>query len=392
MSIADGVDATKVSIFVTHRCNLRCRYCYNGNSFERTMSWETARRAVDFAFDYAESTRGISGDGGPLILSFFGGEPSLARDVVEPLVDYAREQSSRRGRKLRFSLPTNGTLLDDHWLDFLVANEFRIQVSLDGARQAQNATRCFADGRSSWPDVSRNLARLSATPLEVIVVSIVDPRNVRFLAEGFPVLRQLGVRHLYYVPNLSATWSEADWDVLDQGLAALASQWADCLRSDQDVRIDPFHAKVQSHIRQGVAPATRCSFGKRELAISPRGRLYPCDRIVKADDDDTLCLGDLERGLDREKLAALARSREQVQPECAACALRSRCTSQCGCNNYEQTGDASRISPALCRWERAVIAAFDQVANTLFAESCPAFLERFYAAPLERLVPLRTRP
>ena len=254
---------------------------------------------MDFAFDYAESTRGISGDGGPLILSFFGGEPSLARDVVEPLVDYAREQSSRRGRKLRFSLPTNGTLLDDDWLDFLVANEFRIQVSLDGARQAQDATRCFADGRSSWPDVSRNLARLSTTPLEVIVVSIVDPRNVRFLAEGVPVLRQLGVRHLYYVPNLSATWSEADWDVLDQGLAALASQWADCLRTDQDIRLDPFHAKVQSHIRQGGAPAARCSFGKRELAISPRGRLYPCDRIVKADDDDTLCLGDLERGLDR---------------------------------------------------------------------------------------------
>jgi uncharacterized protein len=316
----------------------------------------------------------------------------LVRDLIKQVVGYARLQSQRRGRALRFSLPTNATLLDEDWLDFLKANQFRIQVSMDGCRQAQDATRRFADGGSTWSEVWRNLERMLAAKLDVLVLSVVDPKNVRFLADSFLALRDLGARHVYFAPNLNTEWNETDWQTLDQVLASLAGHWADGLRSDHEIRLDPFHAKVLSHIRQGTMPIWRCSFGKQELAISPRGRIYPCDRVVKADDDDTLCLGHVDGGLDREKMAAIARSREQVQPECEACALRGRCTNQCGCSNYEQTGDVGRISPALCRWERAVIAATDAVANTLFAEAAPAFIRRFYAGGAERLVAIRPRP
>jgi uncharacterized protein len=383
MSIADWVDVTKVSLFLTHRCNLRCRYCYNGEPFDRNMSWATAKRAIDFAFEYVPS--------GLLVLSFFGGEPSLAQGLLEQAVAHARREAEARGRKLRFSLPTNGAALDDRLVEFLGANEFQIQVSIDGGREAHDANRVFADGRGSWASVSRNIERMIAANLPVHAVAVVDPKNVRFLASGFLALRNLGLRNIYFTPNLCAPWSAEDWDALDEGLAAVAGQWAECLRAGQEIRLDPFHVKVQAHVFQGARPEWRCSFGKRELAISPRGRIYPCDRIVKDDEDDTLCLGDLDRGLDHQKMAAIARGREQLQPECAACALRGRCTTQCGCNNYEQTGDPGRVSPALCRWERSVIAATDAVANHLFAEAAPAFIERFYPHSPERLVALRKR-
>lgn len=383
MSIADWVDVTKVSLFLTHRCNLRCRYCYNGEQFDRTMSWATAKRAVDFAFEYVPS--------GLLVLSFFGGEPMLARELLEQITAYARPEAERRGRQLCFSLPTNGTILDDRLVAFLTANEFQVQVSIDGSRDAQDANRVFADGRGTGTSVSRNIERLLAAKLPVHAVAVVDPKNVRFLASGFLALRSLGLRHIYFTPNLFSPWSDEDWDALDEGLAVVAAQWADCLRAGQEIRLDPFHVKVQAHVFQGARPEWRCSFGKRELAISPRGRIYPCDRLVKGDEDDTLCVGDLDHGLDYPKMAAVARSREQIQPECTACALRGRCTKQCGCNNYEQTGDPGRVSPALCRWERSVIAATDAVANVLFAESAPAFIERFYPHSPERLVALRKR-
>lgn len=383
MSIADWVDVTKVSLFLTHGCNLRCRYCYNGEPFARTMSWATARRAVDFAFAYVPT--------GLLVMSFFGGEPLLERELLERVVAYARAEAERRGRPLRFSLPTNGVLLDDRLLAFLAANEFQLQVSIDGGREAQDANRVFADGRGSWALVSRNIERMLASKLKVHAVAVVDPDNLRFLASGFLALRSLGLRHIYFTPNLLARWSAEDWDALDDGLAVVAGQWADCLRAGEELRLDPFHVKVQAHIFQGSRPEWRCSFGKRELAISPRGHIYPCDRIVKGDEDDTLCLGDLDRGVDHAKMAAIARSREQIQPECAACAIKGRCTRQCGCNNYEQTGAPGRVSPALCRWERSVIAATDAVANRLFAEAEPAFVERFYPHSPERLVALRKR-
>jgi uncharacterized protein len=383
MSIADWVDATKVSLFLTHRCNLRCRYCYNGEPFERAMSWETAKRAVDFAFEYVPS--------GLLVLSFFGGEPLLVRELVEQVAAYAGSEAERRRRKLRFSLPTNGAILDDRLLAFLTATDFQVQVSIDGGCEAQDANRVFADGRGTWTLVSQNVERMLAAKLPVHAVAVVDPKNVRFLASGFLALRRLGLRYIYFTPNLFAPWNDDDWKSLDEGLADVARQWADCLRAGEEIRLDPFHVKVQAHVFQGARPEWRCSFGRRELAVSPRGRIYPCDRIVKGDEDDTLCLGDLDHGLDYQKMAAIARSREQIQPECAGCALRNRCTRQCGCNNYEQTGDPGRVSPALCRWERAVIAATDTVANELFAEAAPIFIERFYPHSPEQLVALRRR-
>jgi uncharacterized protein len=383
MSLADWVDGTKVSIFLTHRCNLRCRYCYNSRQFDRAMSPLTARRAVDFAFAQAQS--------GFLVLSFFGGEPLLELELIEQTVAYARAESVRRGRTLRFSLPTNGTLLDERRLRLLADHRFRVQVSVDGGEQAQNANRRFANGRTTWPRVSANLVRMVAAGLDLHVVAVVDPGNVRTLAQSFTALRELGVGHIYLAPNLTVAWDEDAWLRLDESLAALAERWCACLRADEKVRLDPFHAKVQAHIGRGLAPPIRCSFGARDFAISPRGRIYPCDRIVKGDDDDTLCLGDLDSGLDEAKRLAIATARKRVEPECVACALRDRCTNGCGCNNYEQTGDPGRVSPALCRWERAVIAAADRAANTLFAERSPAFLRRFYSVSESALVTLKGR-
>jgi uncharacterized protein len=371
MSIADHVVGTKVALFVTHRCNLRCRYCYNGRAFDRSMPWRTARRAVDFAFE--QTPRGF------LLLSFFGGEPLLESELLARVVAYAHAEAPRRGRPLFFSLATNATLLDARRLDLLAANRFRVQVSVDGCAEAHDANRRYANGRPTWPRVSANLRRLVEAGLDVHVAGVVDPRNARLLARSFDALRALGVRQIHLAPNLRADWDDDGWAGLEEGLAALGDAWAASLRAGEGVRLDPLHGMVLTHLRQGLDAPLRCAFGTHEFAVSPRGRIYPCDRIVKADDDDGMCLGDLDSGLDPARQRAVVAARDHVEPECAACELRERCMHRCGCYNYESTGHPGRVSPLLCRWERAVIATADRVANTLWAERSPEFLRRFYA-------------
>ena len=131
---------------------------------------------------------------------------------------------------------------------------------------------------------------------------------------------------------------------------------------------------------RGARSPVRCAFGQTEYAVSPRGRIYPCDRMVKADDDDSLCLGDLDSGLNLAKRESLAKRREEIDPECAGCEVRERCTYSCGCANYELTGAPTRVSPTTCWYERTVIAQADRVANALWAERNPGFMHRFYGA------------
>jgi uncharacterized protein len=370
MSLAEGVAGSKLSLFVTHRCNLRCRYCYNGPPFDRVMSWSIARRAVDLGL--ARAARGF------LELAFFGGEPLLEITLLEQVVAYAREEAARLGRPLFCSVATNGTLLDSRRLELLAAHRFRVQVSLDGGEAAQDANRRFANGRPTWPRVSRHVAELVAAGLDVHVVAVVDPTTAHLLPASFTALRGLGVRHVHLAFNLAGAWGAAAWAALEESLAALGDAWAETLRTGAGVRLDPLHGMVLTHLRQGLGPPLRCAFGTQELAVSPRGRLYPCDRLVKADDDDAVCLGDLGTGVDPARQRALLTARDHVEPECAACELRPRCRHRCACHNYEATGHPGHVPALVCRWERAVIATADRVASRLFAERDPAFLRRFY--------------
>lgn len=384
MAHADCQAGVKISLFLGHRCNLRCRYCYNGPAFDRSMTSETARRAVDFAFARAR--------GEPLVISFFGGEPLLEIALVEQVMEHARTEAASRDQPLRFSVATNATLLDERRLRALGASDVHVQASIDGCEEA-HAHRRFANGRSSWRRAMENLARMLAAGIDVQVVAVVHPDNARLLPASFAALRETGVRRIHFVPNLAAGWSDRARDRLDAGLAALADLWAASLRDDDPVRMDPFHGKVAAHIMQGTRLPARCAFGTRELAISPRGRIYPCDRMVKDDADDEMCLGALDTGVDDDKLAELTAARDDLSPECAACDLLSRCAPYCGCANYEQTGHPGHVAAERCMWERAVIAHADRVANQLYAEQNPAFLRRFYARALAALsVPSRAQP
>ena len=101
--------------------------------------------------------------------------------------------------------------------------------------------------------------------------------------------------------------------------------------------------------------------------------------MVRADDDDRLLLGDLEHGIDEARRRDLRAAHALIPAACMTCGLRARCMHRCGSQNFETTGLPGQVSPALCRWERSVIAAADRVANALFAERNRHFVRRFYA-------------
>jgi len=362
-----------LTLFVNHRCNLRCTYCYTGRKFHRPMSVEIARRAVDFGLKQTDKKY--------LLLTFFGGEPMLEVELIEAAIAYARDRAEQAHKHLFLSMATNGTILDRRRLDLLKDNAFQVQVSLDGCPEAQDATRPFRNGRSSYKRVERSLLKLLAEGFNPRVVAVVDPANAAYMGPSFDHLMDLGLRKIHFSPNYNGAWDDAACDRFEEALTDLGDRFMARLRAGQDVRLDPLNGKVVTHLNQGYKEQNLCQFGQQEMSISPTGRIYPCDRLVAEDDNTDVIIGDLDSGLDIARRDHMVRNKNTPDEECAACDLLDRCMFWCGCANYETTGRVDQVSPIICWFERCFIAEADRVANILFSEKDPGFLQRFYIPP-----------
>lgn len=335
------------------------------------MPVEIAHRAIDFGLDQA--------DRGYLHLAFFGGEPLLELSLIREVIAYARSQAPSRRKQLFFSITTNGTILNEEILGIFKEHNFQVQVSLDGCPEAQDATRCYRNGRSSYSSVAGHIQRLLEEGFAVQQVSVVDPRNVAVLGKSFDHLMDLGVRKIYFSPNYCGDWNDTNRSLFEESLTDLGNRYIARFRQHQDVRLDPLNGKIVTHLMDGNKEHHFCSFGGRELAISPSGKIYPCDRVVAEDNNPEVCIGDLNNGgLDVARRDQLVKMKNTLDPECAECELNPRCMYWCGCANYETSGHVGRVSPIICWFERCFIAEADRIANTLFAEKNTTFLRRFY--------------
>jgi len=149
---------------LTGDCNLACRYCYASGQDRRTMTWETARRAIDLA----------AKGGAPFILQFSGGEPLLALPLLRRTADYIRTNRIRA----RMDLQTNGTLITDEVAAFLHDAGIGIGVSLDGRPSVHDALRCHPDGRGTSSDVIAGIQRLGQRGIEIGLTCVVTAENV----------------------------------------------------------------------------------------------------------------------------------------------------------------------------------------------------------------------
>ena len=152
-----------VILCVTERCNLRCDYCcYSGRHpnhrthKNRSMTWETAIKAVDQILHSRQILTNRCA------VTFYGGEPLLEFELIRQVVRYTKAEAEKIGKKTAFSLTTNGTLLDDEKVDFLVENNFLVMISLDGPQEAHDRYRVFAGSREGSFEVAiRNVERFA---------------------------------------------------------------------------------------------------------------------------------------------------------------------------------------------------------------------------------------
>ena len=361
------------TLCLTHDCTLRCRYCYAGRKYAHAMSRETAELAIDLGLEEAARSSG------KLDVSFFGGEPLLEWELLQHCHKTIAERAAQRGIRVRYGITTNGTLLTQDKLEWMAERDYLIGLSLDGSPAMHDTNRCFADGRGSHAVVRDALERICRIPkLRHKVICVVNPANHHRLREGVRWLHahypgEIGLNFDYW-----SEWTDAQFDSLTEQLEGMTADMLESYRAGKPMQVEIIEGKIRSHLYEEQGFCNHCRIGEQEIAISVDGNIFPCSRMVGVGDQPEICLGDVRSGIDRARQHYYTATRGNATPECRICALRRRCTNTCGCTNYAGTGFINQVSPFLCNVQQTLIRLADELAETLYLEKNPAFMEKFY--------------
>jgi uncharacterized protein len=327
-----------LTLVVNHACNLRCSYCYTGEKIRRPLSLEIGRKAIDRAL------RSLGRDG-TLELAFFGGEPLIEAELVLDLVHYARSEADNRDVHLAVSMTTNGTIESPASWSVMTLPELELAISHDGLPSTHDGHRVTVDGLPSSFRVQNTMARLIDAGKEFRVVMVVQPCSVESLPEGMEFLYTLGVRRFDPSLNLWTTWTRADGERLKYAIRRAADFWGDRL---PECSVSWFDEKAARAAGIPLTETARCGFGHAEIAVTPAGNLFPCERLVGADEPSNPMrlsghVFDGDDFLGHPSLPGMSPA------ECAPCTLQSLCsTKTCRCSNYIRTGDVNRPDGLLC--------------------------------------------
>lgn len=350
------------SLHLTDNCNLDCTYCIH-NKREGRMSRETLTAACDLAFERG-NTAG---------LCFFGGEPMLEKESIYFALDYCAKKSAETKKRFSCKMTTNGTLLDETFLDRARAAGMVIGISFDGL--AQDLCRRYADGSGTFAEVEKKSRMLlKRLPLSYAMLTLA-PEAVEEYAESVKYLYGLGFRRVTatIAYGRRVSWTDERLDALRGELLKIAGFYGELVRRGEEFFLSTFAAKISECI-SGFNPSERCHLGFRQMPVAVDGKIYPCTQFIGIEE---YCLGDVFGGIDTKKQLELAK-RESLPSVCAECDLKTRCTNSCGCLNRMETGNENMVSPLQCTYERMLIEICDELAERLYAENPSAF-ERYFA-------------
>ena len=330
-------------LHIAHTCNLNCDYCfasqgkYHGE--RAVMSFEVGRRALDFLVENSGGRRNLEVD-------FFGGEPLMNFQVVKELVAYARSIEKEKNKNFRFTLTTNGMLIDDDVIDFANREMSNVVLSLDGRKEIHDRHRVDYAGRGSFDRIVPKFKKLvdARGGKNYYMRGTFTHENPDFL-EDIKVMLDLGFSELSMEPVVCAEGDPAELTredlpiVLDQ-YEKLAELMIEREREGRPFTF--YHYMID--LTGGPCIYKRisgCGSGTEYMAVTPWGDLYPCHQFVG---EEKYRLGDIYSGVTNTAAQCeFSECNVYARPECRDCWARLYCSGGCAANAYHSTGSVKGV-------------------------------------------------
>ncbi len=335
-------------LHVAHTCNLNCSYCfasqgkYHGD--RALMSFEVGKRALDFLIENSGKRRNLEVD-------FFGGEPLMNWDVVKQLVQYARSIEKEHNKNFRFTLTTNGMLIDEDVIEFANKEMSNVVLSLDGRKEINDLKRVDYAGNGSYDRIVPKFQELvkSRGGKGYYMRGTFTHANPDFTKDVFH-MADLGFTELSMEPVVSspedpAALTPEDLEIVKDHYEILAKEM---IRRKKEGRGFTFYHYMLD-LTEGPCVYKRisgCGSGTEYMAVTPWGDLYPCHQFVG---DEAYKLGDIWNGVTNETLREDFRScNAYARPDCKDCWAKLYCSGGCAANAYHASGSIRGIYQPGC--------------------------------------------
>ncbi|WP_195542672.1 thioether cross-link-forming SCIFF peptide maturase [Massiliimalia timonensis] len=355
MMVASPIKA--MCLHVAHDCNLRCKYCFASTGDfgggRKLLDAETGKKAIDFLLKYSYGRRNIE-------LDFFGGEPLMNFDVVKEVVDYARSKEEEYGKNFRFTITTNGVLLDDAKIDYINKEMSNVVLSIDGRKEINDLLRPAVNGKGSYDVIVPRYQRLvekrrnnEEDRWQYYVRGTFTKHNLDF-AKDVMHLNELGFDQISIEPVVSEDYR--DYAITEKELPRIFEEYEELAKQMIALKkagkgFNFFHFMID--LDQGPCAIKRlrgCGCGNEYVAVTPDGDVYPCHQFVGMEDWKMGSVHDLT--VDFKKKDYFAKANIYSKEECKNCWAKFYCSGGCNANSYQYAGDIHKPHRISCELEK----------------------------------------
>ena len=339
-------------LHIAHDCNLACRYCFaeEGEYHGRRaiMSYEVGKKALDFLV----ANSGIRTN---LEVDFFGGEPLMNWEVVKQLVAYGRSLEEEHHKKFRFTITTNGVLLNDEILEFVNKEMGNMVLSIDGRKEVHDRMRPHRGGQGSYDEIVPKFKKAAESrgQMNYYVRGTYTHYNTDF-AKDVLHLADLGFKQISVEPVVAP--ETEDYAIREEDLPQLLAQYDELAeemikRRKEGNGFNFFHFMID--LEGGPCVAKRlsgCGSGTEYLAVTPWGDLYPCHQFVGNED---FLMGNVDEGVLRTDIRdEFKQCNVYAKEKCKDCFAKFYCSGGCAANSYNFTGNVNGSYDIGCELQR----------------------------------------
>ena len=339
-------------LHVAHDCNLRCKYCFasTGDFGEgrRLLDFETGKKAIDFLIEKSKGRHNLE-------LDFFGGEPLMNFEVVRQIVEYARSLEQEHNKLFRFTITTNGMLLDDAKIDYINKEMSNVVLSIDGRRGVNDKMRPCINGAGSYDIIMAKYRRLveKRGHDQYYARGTFTKYNLDF-ANDVMHLYEEGFDQLSVEPVVSP--SDKDYALTEAELPRIFEEYETLAKKiiaikKQGKSINFFHFMLD--LDQGPCAIKRlrgCGCGNEYVAVTPDGDIYPCHQFVGMKEWK---MGNLHEGTFDFKLKDyFSQTTVYNKHDCKECWAKFYCSGGCNANNLQYAGDVLKSHKLSCELEK----------------------------------------
>ena len=358
-------------LHIAHDCNLKCVYCfaeegeYHGH--RSLMSSEVGKAAIDFLIANSGSRKNLEVD-------FFGGEPLMNFEVVKEIVAYARAIEQEKGKNFRFTITTNGILLNDEIQAYINQNMHNVVISLDGRKEVNDKMRPRAGGQGSYDVIVPKFQKLaeSRNQTNYYIRGTFTRNNLDFMQDVLHMadlgFKQISVEPVVGPETDSYAIREEDLPRIFKEYEDLAEELYERHKEGGARDFNFFHFNID--LTGGPCVAKRlvgCGSGTEYLAVTPEGDLYPCHQFVGL---EGFRMGDVFTGIEnwqlREKFSAC---NVYAKESCRNCWARFYCSGGCAANAYQLEGDILKPYEVGCEMQRKRIECAIMIQAKAMAEA-----------------------